>query len=603
MSRSKMTVQGRPWWFVLGCLVLGIVGLGVLLPDGAGMAASPPSTQAETPVPPTATPEGEGPWVVRAYYADRQMVNEVAAWIEPWEVVEPERPDRDQGYIVVGVNRVEYDRLLQAGFRLEIDERLTARLNQPNVRLVGQTAGIPGYPCYRTVEETLAAAQAIVAAHPHLATWTDIGNTWERTQDPAQGYDINVLRLTNSAVPGPKPKLFVMASVHAREYTPAELATRFAEHCVSQYGLDPDVTWLLDHTEIHLLLQANADGRKKAEAGLSWRKNTDNNYCADTDQRGVDLNRNFEFRWGCCGGSSGSPCDETYRGPTAASEPETQAIQDYVRALFPDQREDDLDAAAPITATGVFVDLHSYSELVLWPWGSTSAEAPNGSALQTLGRKFAYLNGYEPEQAWALYPTDGTTDGFAYGELGVAAYTFELGTTFFQNCSAFENTILLDNLPALIYAAKVARTPYVTPAGPDALEVTLSSVGVIPGQTAHLTATIDDARYNNENGNEPVQSIAAAEYYVDVPPWVTTTVPIAYPMGAVDGVYDESVEEVKASIDTTGLSAGRHVVFVRGQDADGHWGAFSAAFVHVVQGHKVFLPTIVKGQGMAVTVK
>jgi len=531
------------------------------------------------------------------------MVNEVAAWIEPWEVVEPERPDRDQGYIVVGVNRVEYDRLLQAGFRLEIDERLTARLNQPNVRLVGQTAGIPGYPCYRTVEETLAAAQAIVAAHPHLATWTDIGNTWERTQDPAQGYDINVLRLTNSAVPGPKPKLFVMASVHAREYTPAELATRFAEHCVSQYGLDPDVTWLLDHTEIHLLLQANADGRKKAEAGLSWRKNTDNNYCADTDQRGVDLNRNFEFRWGCCGGSSGSPCDETYRGPTAASEPETQAIQDYVRALFPDQREDDLDAAAPITATGVFVDLHSYSELVLWPWGSTSAEAPNGSALQTLGRKFAYLNGYEPEQAWALYPTDGTTDGFAYGELGVAAYTFELGTTFFQNCSAFENTILLDNLPALIYAAKVARTPYVTPAGPDALEVTLSSVGVIPGQTAHLTATIDDARYNNENGNEPVQSIAAAEYYVDVPPWVTTTVPIAYPMGAVDGVYDESVEEVKASIDTTGLSAGRHVVFVRGQDADGHWGAFSAAFVHVVQGHKVFLPTIVKGQGMAVTVK
>ena len=66
--------------------------------------------------------------------------------------------------------------------------------------------------------------------------------------------------------------------------------------------------------------------------------------------------------------------------------------------------------------------------------------APNGPALQTLGRKFAYFNNYTPEQAIGLYPTDGTTDDFGYGDLGVASYTFELGTAFFQDCSTFENT-------------------------------------------------------------------------------------------------------------------------------------------------------------------
>jgi carboxypeptidase T len=115
--------------------------------------------------------------------------------------------------------------------------------------------------------------------------------------------------------------------------------------------------------------------------------------------------------------------------------------------------------------------MHSYSQLVLWSWGFTYDPPPNNTALVTLGRKFAYFNGYEPDQAVGLYPTDGTTDDFAYGELGLAAYTFELGTTFFQDCSTFENQILPDNLEALVYAAKTARAPYMLPAGPDALDL------------------------------------------------------------------------------------------------------------------------------------
>jgi len=579
-------------WPIVVLFALIVLGLTILLllpahaqgtqppPPWPDVLVLPPWVQAETPLPPHPDPEGKGPWVVRAYYTDRQMVNDLAAWTEPWEV------HHDQGYLVVDVTRAEYDLLLEAGFRLEIDERLTAKLNQPNVRLPGQTTGIPGYPCYRTVEETFAAAQAIVAAHPDLATWTDVGDSWEKTQNPADdGYDLMVLRLTSSAVSAAKPKLFIMTSVHAREYTPAELGTRFAEYLVDNYDQDADVTWLLDYHEIHLMLQANPDGRKKAETGLSWRKNTNESYCSPTSNyRGADLNRNFEFQWNCCGGSSSNECSETFHGSGPASEPETRAIQDYVRAQFPDQRQDDLGAAAPITATGVFLDIHSYGELVLWPWGFTYDVAPNGTALQTLGRKFAYFDGYEPEQAIELYRTDGTTDDFAYGELGLAAYTFELGTFFFQDCATFENTILPDNLLALTYAAKVTRAPYLIPAGPDALDLAV--------EAAQLTATVDDTRYNNGNGSEPSQNVAAAEYYIDVPPWLTTTMPISYPMTAVDGAFDETVEEVEATLDTAGLSHGRHIVFVRGRDADGNWGAFSAVFFY--HEYWLFLPVIVK---------
>jgi hypothetical protein len=390
------------------------------------------------------------------------------------------------------------------------------------------------------------------------------------------------LRLTNSAVPGPKPKLFIMSSVHAREYTPAELNTRYAEYLIQNYGADADATWLLDYHEVHLLLQANPDGRKHAETGLFWRKNTNENYCSPTsNNRGADLNRNFEFQWGCCGGSSSDECYTTFRGPSPASEPEVQAVQSYVSSIFPDQREDPIGASVPVTATGVFMDIHSSGNLVLWPWGFTEDPAPNGTALQTFGRKFAYFNNYYPEQAIGLYPTDGTTDDFAYGDLGLAAYTFELGTAFFQSCTYFENNIIPGNLPALIYAAKTARTPYLTPAGPDALNVTVDDSLVASGTFVTLTATLNDSRYNNQNGTEPVQNVAAAEYYIDFPPWITATVPISMPMTAVDGSFNSPVETAEAAIDTSGLALGQHIIFVRGQDANGNWGAFSAVFFEV----------------------
>ncbi len=565
-----------------GLLILALFTLA--LGDAPAQAAAPDWSNLQlTPVGPPLPPDQhdfsqDAIWVVRAEFDDPAQLAQLAARREPWEV------HPDQGYLIVEVTPQEVAWLEALGFRVQIDAARTIEFNSPRQRLPGQVSGIPGYACYRTVEETFATAESIVTTYPNLATWLDVGNSWEKqTPDGLPGYDLRVLKLTNSAVPGPKPKLFVMSSVHAREYAPAELNTRFAEYLVENYGTDADVTWMLDYTEIHLLLQANPDGRKLAEDETirDWRKNTDNDDgCLITSEQGTDLNRNFEFQWACCNGSSGVPCDETYRGPSPASEPETQAVQNYVRAIFPDQRGPELTDAAPITATGVFLDLHSYSELVLWSWGFTNTVAPNSDQLQTLGRKLAYFNGYEPEQAIGLYPTDGTTDDFAYGDLGVAAYTFEVGTSFFQDCTTFENVIVPENLPALIYAAKAASTPYQTPAGPDALNLAASPGATIPGVPILLSASINDTRYNNTNGLEPTQAIAAAEYFLDTPPWIPGA--SAHAMAASDGAFDSKAESVAAEIDTSGLTPGRHIIFVRGQDADDNWGAVSAVFIDLL---------------------
>ncbi|MFX0199234.1 MAG: M14 family zinc carboxypeptidase [Candidatus Hodarchaeota archaeon] len=273
----------------------------------------------------------------------------------------------EKGYVIVEVmNSDEYDKLLNTGLKIEeIANPLEDKISAIQQAALFESTGIPSYPCYRTVEETFATAQSIVANYPGLATWTDEGDSWEKDSGMG-GYDMMVLRLTNSAIIDPnKPKIFLTGAIHAREYTTAELVTRLAEYLVNNYGTDADATWMLDHHEIHIMLQANPDGRKQAETGLSWRKNTNQNYFSPTSNyRGADLNRNFQFKWNCCGGSSDNECDTTYHGPYAASEPETNAVQDYIFAQFPDQRGPNDTNPAPLDATGLYIDVHSSGRLV-----------------------------------------------------------------------------------------------------------------------------------------------------------------------------------------------------------------------------------------------
>jgi carboxypeptidase T len=539
--------------------------------------------------------------IYKAYFPSKEIARKAAISFHA-QLLEA---NYDEGYLVFELTPEEITQLKRFGFsfkpatefmqqRKEFLENMQREMQsrQSNSALSTDAAGnvvspasIPNYSCYETVEETFNIAQGFVNSKPNIATWIDVGNSWQK-QAGQGGYDIRVLKLTNSAITGNKPKLFVNSAIHAREYTTAPLNLEFARWLVNGYGTNANATWILDHHEIHLMLHTNPDGRKQAENGLSWRKNTNTSYCgATSNNRGVDLNRNFSFSWNATGGSgsSGNQCDLTYRGPSPASEPETQAIESYVRSLWPDRRGSGLSDAAPADTSGIHIDVHSYSQLVLWPWGTTSAAAPNGTALQTLGRKFAYFNNYTPQQSVGLYPTDGTSDSVSYGELGVAAFTFELGTSFFQSCTTYNDVIKPENLRALIYAARVVRTPYITPAGPDTISAALSnnasSTGVQRGTQVTLSAQANDTRYNNSNGTEPTQNIQQAEYYIDTPPWLPNATAIA--LQPTDGVFNTKTENLTGSINTGNLSVGKHIVFVRSRDVSGTWGPFSAVFLNV----------------------
>lgn len=528
------------------------------------------------------TPESpSAPEVIfaRVHYADAADLARLAADLDLLE-----HADRKAGWVDALLDPASHDELVARGYRVDVLSREKRRRH----RASSSSSGIPSFPCYRTVEETHAAMRAIAAEHPDLAAVVDIGDSAiKAASGGSDGYDLLVIKLTNSAVPGPKPALFLVGAMHAREYVTAETAMRFAEEMVNGYGTDPDATWLLDHHELHVLPQANPDGRKLAEEGHYQRKNrneANGGWCSDPptpwSQIGTDLNRNFSFQWGGEGASS-SPCNETYRGDSAGSDPESQAVQQYLASIFPDQRGPKDSDGAPPDASGLVLSLHSYGPFVLYPWGWTAEGAPNGEQLATLGRKFGFFNGYpvcQPSEC--LYAASGSIDDWSYGVLGTATFTFEMGTTFFESCSEYEGTVAPENLPAIRYAFKAARRPYQAPAGPESLDVRVSASAVRAGTVVTLTATADDTRYeSNGYGAEATQNIAAARCSVDDPSWVPGVTTVA--MRPADGAFDAKREGVRAEIDTAGWTPGRHLLLVESQDAKGTWGVPSAVFIDI----------------------
>ena len=550
-----------------------------------------------------------------AHWHNRAQLQKIAGSVQHLIIDEKARTARFEA------SSDDLARLRHMGIRVEIDDVATQRMRKAEESMARALQGdipgltspkrttsaltaskltaessIPGFACYRTVEETYATMDQLAAARPSLASVIDIGPSWDAAHSggPA-GYRMRVLRLTNSAtnaaIPD-KPNMVVLAAIHAREYTTAELVTRFAEWLVNGYGTDPDATWLVDNFRFHFILQANPDGRKKAESGLSWRKNTDtDNGTCSANSYGVDLNRNFTWAFGQVpDGSSSDACDATYRGPSASSETETTNLMRYILGtrgtngeftggVLPDFRTD--SGTAPTNYRGLFLDIHSFSQLVLWPWASTSTAAPNGTALRTMGRRLAYFNGYAPKQWIGLYPADGTNTDTVYGTTGAPSYTIELGQEFFEDCETFETSTYPMNMEALKYAARTLFSPYTMPGGPDTTQIAVSAGTVPRGKTVAVSAWVDDARFNQNNGAEAVQNIASVRAYLDAAPWSSN--PSSFVMTANDGAFNSSRELVTVTIPTGALRAGRHIVYVRGTDASGIAGTPRAVLFHVIE--------------------
>jgi hypothetical protein len=454
---------------------------------------------------------------------------------------------------------------------------------------------------YATAEEVNAWVQQQAAAYPTLVRLVDIGDSWRRQQAlldddaaaaNAAGFDLWALRLTNQQISGEKPIFFLMATIHAREIASTEIALRFGSYLLSNYGSDPLVTWLLDAHEIVLVPMVNPDGYTFAEQGHLQRKNANTSYgggCSEppspSSQYGVDLNRNYAYQWGTIARPTLNPCSLLFPGDAPASEPETQAIQNVLRDLFPNRPRPADGVPVPASTSGVLISMHSYGDLLLWPWGYTDAPPPDDAALTRLGEQLAARNGYLPIQGNELYPTSGTTDDWAYAELGLAAFTLEIGPGWGE-CGGFMppygcldgahgRNFWRENLPMLLYAAQVSHAPYMLPAGPtvqiDAAELT-GSAPLMPDSSLALSLTL--------TASAP---LSATELYVGAAPWRGGT-PVA--LQSTRATSDTLVQSWQATLPLAALESAcageascqpgssqpRPLLLVRGRDAQGAWG-------------------------------
>lgn len=515
---------------------------------------------------------------------------------------------RGENYLLAQGDGNDIAALKARGFDVEIVNTLDA--------VPQGMAALTYFGGYRTVAEHYAHLDSVASTYPNLATVVDYGDSWRKANGIANGDDLKAICITskqtgdcalnpNSA----KPRFLLIAALHARELSTAEMAWRWIDYLTQNYNVDPDVTMLLDYNEIWVIPVANPDGRTIVESGGNapylQRKNArDTGNCANpptsSNQDGVDLNRNASTDNYGGAGTTTSVCAQTYRGTGPASEPEEQFLETLFTQLFPDTKGPGRNDPAATNTRGALLTLHTYSNLVLLPYGdaTTGGYAPNDAALRSLAFRMSFYNNYPTGTGdEVLYPTTGTTDDWIYGKLGVPGFTFEIGPSS-GACSGFtpayscqDGTFWPLNRLAFLYAARNAREPYLTPFGPTSSALSLSASSVAQGANVTLNANLNDNAYGSASGSvgrPAAQTIAQAEYYVDTPPWAGG---VAVAMSASDGSFNGNNENVTASINTSGLSAGRHTIFVRGRDANNNWGALSAVFLTVTTGGPTPTPT------------
>ncbi|MBH5336732.1 zinc carboxypeptidase [Streptomyces pactum] len=270
---------------------------------------------------------------------------------------------------------------------------------------------------YHNYAEMNAEINAAIAQYPNIISKRVIGKSY-------QGRDIIAVKISdNVATDEAEPEVLFTHHQHAREHLTVEMALYLIREFTQDYGSDSRVTNAVNGREIWIVPDVNPDGGEYDIASgsyRSWRKNRQPN--SGSSYVGTDLNRNWNYKWACCGGSSGSTSSETYRGASAESAPEVKVVADFVRSRVVGGKQQIRSA----------IDFHTYSELVLWPYGYTTADTAPGltqddhNVFSTIGRKMAATNGYTPEQSSDLYVTDGSIDDWLWGNQKIFAYTFEM---------------------------------------------------------------------------------------------------------------------------------------------------------------------------------
>ncbi|MGW6820139.1 M14 family metallopeptidase [Streptomyces sp. NPDC055005] len=321
---------------------------------------------------------------------------------------------------------------MQARSLRALGYRLTALPGPPDRSERGVAASPMDFPSadskYHNYAEANAEIDQRIAQYPGIMSKRVIGKSY-------QGRDLIAIKISdNVATDEAEPEVLFTHHQHAREHLTVEMALYLLKEFGSKYGTDSRVTNAVNGREIWIIPDLNPDGGEYDIATgsyRSWRKNRQPN--SGSSYVGTDLNRNWDYKWGCCGGSSGSKSSETYRGAAASSAPEVKVVSDFVRSRIVGGKQQ-IKAA---------IDFHTYSELVLWPFGWTYNDTAPGlnaddlAVYKKIGTSMANSNGYTPEQSSDLYITDGTIDDWLWGNQRIFSYTFEMYPSEFGGGGGF----------------------------------------------------------------------------------------------------------------------------------------------------------------------
>lgn len=318
-------------------------------------------------------------------------------------------------YLEVQATPAQADRLRASGLRLV---PLTTSTPMPILVAPGEfPIGYQGYHNYRTLSAEL---DALVAAHPNQVAVSRYGRS-------AQGRPLLLVQISDDVHTGRhEPEVLFSCAQHAREHITVEMCLHIVRRLAQGYGTDPAITKLMTSRRIWVMPMANPDGAEyDISTGLFglWRKNRQPT--PGSTEIGTDLNRNWGDEWACCSGSSANPGNDTYHGSAPFSAPETAQLRDWVNSRV-------VQGVQQITA---HIDFHSFSELVLWPYGFTaSATGPglnssDAAAFRKLGEQMAATNGYTPEQSSHLYINDGSIGDWMWAQHHIWSYTLEMYPT------------------------------------------------------------------------------------------------------------------------------------------------------------------------------
>jgi len=303
----------------------------------------------------------------------------------------------------------------------------------------------------------------VVSNFPGIAMLQDIGDSYEKTVDRG-GYDIWALKISDNVQEDEhnEADVLFMAAIHAREVITSEIIMTFLDYLIDNYNSDPYITHLVNNREIWLVPCVNPDGHEYVFTGdydggwsttnpLTWRKNKqDNNKSGlfEPQYDGVDLNRNFGFKWGYDDfGSSPFADNDLYRGTAPFSEPESQAIRDFVKQH----------------SFVISLMYHSYGRLWLYPWEYTDEQLPEPvlNSFTALADSCVKYNGYEAGNSatGAIYNVNGGTDDWLFGEQGIFAFTPEVGSReqgYFWPDTSLIDILTGENLGPNIFMAYAA---------------------------------------------------------------------------------------------------------------------------------------------------